>query len=34
MSEKIASEAERESELYEKFDCYCKGTIKELNPKP
>ncbi|CAE7864311.1 unnamed protein product, partial [Symbiodinium microadriaticum] len=30
MSEKIESEAEKESDLYEKFDCYCKGTIKEL----
>ncbi|CAE7242821.1 unnamed protein product, partial [Symbiodinium sp. CCMP2456] len=30
MSEKIDSEAEKESDLYDKFDCYCKGTIKEL----
>ncbi|CAE7445466.1 unnamed protein product [Symbiodinium sp. CCMP2592] len=30
MSEKIESEAEKESDLYDKFDCYCKGTIKEL----
>jgi len=30
MSEKIESEAEKESDLYEKFDCYCKNTVKEL----
>ena len=30
MSEKIESDAEKESDLYDKFDCYCKGTIKEL----
>jgi len=30
MSEKLQSEADKESDLYEKFDCYCKGTIKEL----
>ena len=30
LSEKIESEAEKESELYEKFDCYCKNTMKGL----
>ena len=30
LSEKVESEGEKEAELYEKFDCYCKNTMKEL----
>ncbi|CAE7593381.1 unnamed protein product [Symbiodinium natans] len=30
MGEKIDKEAKTEADLYEKFECYCKGTIAEL----
>jgi len=30
MGEKIEKEAKKEVDLYEKFECYCKGTIAEL----
>ena len=30
MGEKIEKEAKTEADLYEKFECYCKGTTAEL----
>ena len=30
MGDKIEKDGKKEADLYEKFECYCKGTIAEL----
>ena len=30
MGEKIEKDGKKEADLYENFECYCKGTIAEL----